>query len=89
LVPGDTLDFWRVEEIQANRLLRLSAEMRVPGRAWLQYEIQPEGSGSVVRQTAIFDPVGLWGQLYWYLLYPIHQFMFSGMLSGMVRAMEN
>jgi uncharacterized protein YbjT (DUF2867 family) len=87
LLAGDTLDFWRVEEIQPGRLLRLSAEMRLPGRAWLQFEIEPLGSQSVVRQTAIFDPAGVLGQLYWYLLYPVHQFVFAGMLDRIVQAM--
>jgi len=87
LLAGDTLDFWRVEEVQTNSLLRLAAEMRLPGRAWLQFEVEPDGSGSVVRQTAIFDPAGVLGQLYWYLLYPVHQFVFAGMLRGIVRAM--
>jgi hypothetical protein len=88
LLVGDTLDFWRVEAIQRNHLLRLAAEMLLPGRAWLQFEVEANGEGSVVRQTAIFDPVGVMGQLYWYLLYPIHQFVFAGMLRGIVRAME-
>ncbi len=88
LLAGDTLDFWRVEEIQRDHLLRLAAEMLLPGRAWLQFEIEANGSGSVVRQTAIFDPVGVLGQLYWYLLFPMHQFIFAGMLRGIVRAME-
>jgi uncharacterized protein YbjT (DUF2867 family) len=87
LLAGDTLDFWRVEEIQSDSLLRLAAEMRLPGRAWLQFEVEPDGSGSVVRQTAIFDPAGVLGQLYWYLLYPVHQFVFAGMLGGIVDAM--
>jgi uncharacterized protein YbjT (DUF2867 family) len=88
LLPGDTVDFWRVEKIVPARLLRLSAEMRLPGRAWLQFEVEPSQSGSLVRQTAIFDPVGLLGQLYWYALYPIHRFVFAGMLAGIVNAME-
>jgi uncharacterized protein YbjT (DUF2867 family) len=87
LSAGDTLDFWRVEEIQTDRLLRLAAEMRLPGRAWLQFEVEPEGSGSVVRQTAIFDAGGVLGQLYWYSLYPLHQLVFAGMLRAIVRAM--
>jgi uncharacterized protein YbjT (DUF2867 family) len=61
LFAGDTLDFWRVQEIQTDSLLRLAAEMRIPGRAWLQFEVTPDGAGSVVRQTAIFDPAGLLG----------------------------
>jgi len=89
LLAGDTLDFWRVEEIQRDHLLRLAAEMRLPGRAWLQFEIKANGLGSFVRQTAIFDPVGVLGQLYWYFLYPMHQFIFAGMLREIVRAMED
>ncbi len=88
LLTGDTLDFWRVEAIQTDSLLRLAAEMRLPGRAWLQFEVKAYGPGSVVRQTAIFDPAGVLGQLYWYVLYPVHQFVFAGMLRGIVRAMK-
>lgn len=82
LLPGDALDFWRVESIEADRKLRLIAEMKVPGRAWLQFEVAPgnNGSGSLIRQTAIFDPAGLAGLLYWYALYPIHLWIFRGML---------
>ena len=87
LLAGDTVDFWRVEDIQRDHLLRLGAEMHLPGRAWLQFEVEPDGSGSVIRQTAIFDPMGVLGQLYWYLLYPVHQFVFGGMLTGIVQAM--
>jgi uncharacterized protein YbjT (DUF2867 family) len=78
--PGDALDFWRVEEFEAGRLLRLRAEMKVPGRAWLQFEVTPEAGGSGIRQTAIFDASGLSGLLYWYALYPIHRVIFAGML---------
>jgi hypothetical protein len=88
LLAGDTVDFWRVEEIQRDRLLRLAAEMRLPGRAWLQFEVEASTTGSLIRQTAIFDPVGVLGPLYWYLLYPVHQFVFAGMLTGIVRAMR-
>jgi hypothetical protein len=88
LLAGDAVDFWRVEEIQRDHLLRFAAEMRLPGRAWLQFEVEANGSESIIRQTAIFDPVGLLGQLYWYLLYPVHQFVFAGMLGGIVRAIE-
>ena len=87
LYPGDTVDFWRVDEVERDHMVRLAAEMRLPGRAWLQFEVEADGSGSVIRQTAIFDPVGVLGQLYWYLLYPVHQFVFAGMLRGIVRAM--
>jgi len=89
LRPGDTLDWWRVEAIEPDRLLRLAAEMRVPGRAWLQYEVEPlaEG-GSVIRQTALFDPVGLFGLVYWYSLWPLHGYVFSGLLHEIGRRAE-
>ncbi len=85
LHAGDTLDFWRVESIEPERLLRLAAEMRVPGRAWLQFETTPAAGGTEIRQTAIFDPVGLSGLAYWWALYPIHRRIFAGMLAGIAR----
>lgn len=86
---GDVLDWWRVEEYVPNRKLRLLAEMKVPGRAWLEFEVEPEGNGSSVRQTAIFDPVGLWGIIYWYSLYPLHVIIFQGMLGRIVDFAES
>jgi uncharacterized protein YbjT (DUF2867 family) len=83
---GDALDFWRVESFEPGRLLRLRAEMKVPGRAWLEFEVTEHEAGSRVRQTAIFDPVGLFGLAYWYALYPLHQLVFAGMLRNVVRA---
>jgi len=82
LEEGDPLDFWRVERVERDRLLRLREAMKVPGRAWLQFEVTPEPEGSRIRQTAIFDAEGLAGLLYWYALYPIHRFVFRGMLRG-------
>ena len=79
---GSTLDFWRVEAYEPDTLLRLRAEMRLPGRAWLQFEVDGDENGSTVRQTAIFDPSGLAGLLYWYALLPVHLFVFRGMLTG-------
>ncbi|MDH5235032.1 MAG: DUF2867 domain-containing protein [Gemmatimonadota bacterium] len=63
--------------------------MRLPGRAWLEFEVRPDGDGAVIRQTAVFDPVGLWGLVYWYSVYPLHQFVFGGMLAGIARAAES
>ncbi|MEJ2336497.1 MAG: DUF2867 domain-containing protein, partial [Gemmatimonadales bacterium] len=84
---GDTVDFWRVESYEPDRLLALNAEMKLPGRAWLQFEVEPlADGGSRIRQTAIFDPVGLFGLLYWYGLYPLHVVVFRGMLRGIARA---
>ncbi len=82
---GDALDFWRVEAYEPDRRLRLFAEMRVPGRAWLEFEVEPAGSGSIVRQTAVFEPAGLAGLAYWYLLYPFHAWIFRGMLREIVK----
>ncbi len=87
LRTGDTVDWWRVEAVEDNRLLRLAAEMRLPGRAWLQFEIDSDGgAGSTLRQTALFDPNGLGGLIYWYSLWLIHQYVFAGMLRAMARA---
>jgi hypothetical protein len=86
VAPGDTVDFWRVEAVEAGRLLRLAAEMRLPGRAWLQFELTPGDGGTEIRQTALFDPVGLAGLLYWYALWPVHQLVFGGMLRNLARA---
>ena len=86
LQVGDAVDFWRVEAIESGRRLRLAAEMKLLGRAWLEFEVTPTTNGSMVRQTAIFDPVGLGGLAYWYAHYPLHRWIFAGMLRGIVRA---
>jgi uncharacterized protein YbjT (DUF2867 family) len=83
---GDTVDFWRVERLESGRLLRLAAEMKIPGRLWLQFEVDPTEHDSVVRQTTVFDPAGCVGLAYWYLLYPIHHRIFGRMLRGIQRA---
>jgi uncharacterized protein YbjT (DUF2867 family) len=83
---GDPLDFWRVELYEPPKLLRLHAEMKLPGRAWLEFEVKGDERGSTIRQTAIFDPVGLLGLLYWYGIYPLHQLVFAGMLRNIARA---
>ncbi|MCO5297093.1 MAG: DUF2867 domain-containing protein [Fimbriimonadaceae bacterium] len=86
--PGDALDFWRVEAYEAPRLLRLAAEMKLPGRAWLEFEVTPTERGSRIRQTAEFDPLGLSGLLYWYGIFPLHRLVFKGMLDGIGRAVR-
>ncbi|MGE4093603.1 MAG: SDR family oxidoreductase [Candidatus Binatia bacterium] len=83
---GDTVDWWRVEVFEPDRRLRLWAEMKLPGRAWLEFEVEGNAHSSTIRQTAIFDPVGLSGLAYWYLVYPLHQLIFAGMLRGIVTA---
>jgi uncharacterized protein YbjT (DUF2867 family) len=85
---GETLDFWRVEALEPGRSLRLVAEMRLPGRAWLEFEVEPEAGGARIRQTALFDPVGLAGLAYWYGIHPLHRLVFAGMLRGIARAAE-
>jgi uncharacterized protein YbjT (DUF2867 family) len=78
---GDALDFWRVEAVEQDRLLRLRAEMKLPGEAWLQFETVPQGTGTILLQTAYFAPRGLAGLAYWYGLSPVHRAIFSGMIA--------
>ena len=83
---GDAIDFWRVEAVEPDRRLLLRAEMKLPGRAWLQFEVQPfEGGQTRLVQTAFFAPKGLSGLAYWYLLYPIHRMIFAGMIRNLAR----
>jgi uncharacterized protein YbjT (DUF2867 family) len=82
---GESVDFWRVEEYEPHKRLRLFAEMNLPGRAWLEFEVKPGAMGTEIHQTAIFDPLGSLGQLYWYMLYPLHARIFSGMLRNIAR----
>jgi uncharacterized protein YbjT (DUF2867 family) len=86
LRTGDALDFWRVEAVEPDRLLRLRAEMKVPGRAWLQFEMLPEGDGTLLVQAAYFAPKGLPGLAYWYTLLPVHRRIFSGMIAALAAA---
>jgi uncharacterized protein YbjT (DUF2867 family) len=86
---GDTIDFWRVEQFEPDRVLRLRAEMRLPGRAWLQFDVAPApGGASTLTQTAIFDPAGLAGLAYWYGLWPMHDRIFEGMARRIAEAAE-
>jgi uncharacterized protein YbjT (DUF2867 family) len=81
---GDPVDFWRVERMTVPYRLLLRAEMKLPGRAWLEWAIRPVGEGrSELTQTAMFEPRGLAGLVYWYALYPLHTLIFSGMLRGL------
>ena len=82
LMVGDTVDFWRVEAYEPDRRLRMVAEMKLPGRAWLEFEVEEKEDGAVIHQSAVFDPVGLSGLAYWYAIYPVHRWIFIGMLRG-------
>ena len=82
LRAGDRVDFWRVERVEQGRKLLLAAEMKLPGRLWLQFEVRPHAEETEIRQTTIFDPGGFVGLLYWYLLYPVHHTVFGALLRG-------
>jgi uncharacterized protein YbjT (DUF2867 family)/uncharacterized protein YndB with AHSA1/START domain len=88
LLPGEALDFWRVERVDPPLRLRLRAEMKVPGAAWLEWTLFPEGGGTRLVQTASFAPHGLAGALYWYGLYPIHRLIFSDLVAAVAREAE-
>jgi hypothetical protein len=78
---GDTVDFWRVEAIQPGVMMRLRAEMKLPGNAWLQFEAHPhENTDSLLVLTTFFAPKGLFGLLYWYGLYPFQSIIFAGLM---------
>lgn len=82
LIVGGTIDFWRIEKFIPNKFLSLSAEMKLPGSAWLEFEVVASGNTSTIKQTAIFEPIGIFGKMYWYSLYPLHQLIFAGMLQA-------
>ena len=90
LFPGEAVDFWRVEEVESPSLLRLRAEMKVPGRAWLQWETRAreESNRCDLMQTAIYAPKGLWGRMYWWGSYLFHLFIFKDMINEVKRRAE-
>lgn len=89
LVTGDALDFWRVERVEAGHLVRLRAEMKLPGLAWLEFQVDPgESEGSILTQRATFFPHGLGGRLYWLAVTPFHGVVFEGMAKGLARKAE-
>jgi hypothetical protein len=85
---GDALDFWRIEQVDYPAALRLRAEMRLPGEAWLTWNLEVTSNGTVVHQSATFRPRGLFGRLYWALVWPFHGFIFPNMLKGILSAAE-
>ena len=87
LQPGDALDFWRVEELRRGSFLRLRAEMKVPGKAWLEMSVEPDDNGgSNYRQRAVFFPAGLAGRAYWFAILPFHGVIFAGMAARITAA---
>lgn len=82
---GDAVDFWRVEELEPGRMLRLRAEMRLPGLAWLELGVDAAPAGALYRQRAVFHPHGLAGQLYWWSLKPFHGLVFGPMARNITR----
>ena len=85
---GEAIDFWRIEAVDPPKMIRLRAEMKVPGHAWLEWTAKIQGAHSELIQTASFAPRGLSGFLYWYALYPIHALIFSGMARAIAREAE-
>lgn len=86
---GDAVDFWRVERVEVDQLLRLRAEMKVPGRAWLEFTVAPhESGGSLLSQSALFAPKGLMGWMYWYAMIPFHAWIFREMIRQIGRIAE-
>jgi uncharacterized protein YbjT (DUF2867 family) len=83
---GDSLDFWRVENLEKEKKLRLYAEMILPGKAWLEFNLSEKDGKTVLSQDALFAPRGLGGQIYWYLVSPFHLFIFPTMLRNIVKA---
>lgn len=88
ILVGDAVDVWRVEQVDSGSLLRLRAEMRVPGKAWLELGVEPVPGGSRYRQRAVFFPKGLTGRLYWLAMLPFHGLVFSGMVNRIVAEAE-
>ncbi len=89
LRPGDVLDFWRVEALEQDKFVRLRAEMRLPGRAWLEFTLEPDSQKRTkLTQTAFFRSQGVLGWLYWYGINPIHQMVFSGMIVSIQKYAE-
>jgi hypothetical protein len=85
---GEALDFWRVEDLERGRLLRLRAEMRLPGRAWLEMRVIDRGNTAQYQQRAVFLPRGLLGHLYWHGVAPFHAVVFGGMVRNIARTAE-
>ncbi len=88
ILPGDALDFWRVLQVVVDKKLSLSAEMKLPGKAMLKFEIEAVEGKTILKQTAVFHPKGLWGLIYWYSIYLLHNYIFQGMLDDIAGRAE-
>jgi len=86
LVVGDAVDFWRVESVERNKLLRLRAEMKLPGQAWLEFAIEQAEGKATLHQRALFIPKGLAGHLYWRAISPFHNMIFGSMVRNVAKA---
>lgn len=82
---GEVIDFWRVESYEPNRKLRLRAEMKVPGKVWLEYHVEGNDKTSTLRQSMTFEPIPFWGRLYWYIIYPFHRIVFRTLFKSIVK----
>ena len=90
LEMGDAVDFWRVEALEAGRMLRLKAEMKLPGSGWLEFRVAPDADAScILEQIALFEPRGFWGRAYWYSLFPFHSWIFRRMIMKIARQAES
>ena len=88
LAVGDAVDLWRVEAVEPPRLLRLRAEMRLPGTAWHEYRVVDDGAGTILVQRSLFAPRGLWGRAYWWALAPMHALLYPRMIRRILREAE-
>jgi len=86
---GDSLDFWRVEAVEPNHMIRLRAEMKIPGKAWLEFKATPQPNGNtLLEQNVVFAPKGLIGLVYWSCMYPFHRLIFRGLIRQIARIAE-
>jgi hypothetical protein len=85
---GEVVDYYRVETIEPNRILRLYSELKAPGDGWMEWRVETVEGGTLLSQTGFFAPRGFWGFAYWILLSPLHRLVFRGLIRGIVRQSE-
>jgi hypothetical protein len=88
LQVGDVVDFWRVESLNEPWFIRFAADMKLPGQAWLQFQFNDVPEGTLLRSEALFKPSGVFGKIYWWTMYPIHVFLFTGLLRAIASRAE-